>query len=43
MTKAWRLGLIGAEERARIAGVANLKGEDLPAGRAVSIGELDAW
>ncbi|HMC08579.1 MAG TPA: tyrosine-type recombinase/integrase, partial [Actinomycetota bacterium] len=40
MTEAWRLGLIGAEERARIVGVANLKGEDLPAGRAVSIGEL---
>lgn len=39
---AWRLGLMTADEYQAAAAVANVKGETVPAGRAISIGEISA-
>lgn len=39
---SWNLGLIGAEDHARIKNVAPLRGSRLPAGRSLAMGELSA-
>jgi integrase len=42
LTECWRLGLMTAEDRARAADLANLKGQTAPRGRALKTGELVA-
>ncbi len=42
LTECWQLGLISAEEKERACHVPSIKGERLPAGRAVTVGELRA-
>jgi integrase len=39
---AWQLGLISEEQRARACNLPSVEGETLPAGRALSAGELQA-
>ncbi len=41
-TAAWNLGLLGVEDLARIKAVKPVRGESVPAGRAVASGELRA-
>ena len=41
-TAAWNLGLLGVEDLARIKAVKPVRGESVPAGRAVAAGELRA-
>ncbi len=40
--EAWRLGLMSGEDRMRIEAVKGIKGSRLPAGRALSVGEVTA-
>ena len=40
--EAWRLGLMTSEDRMRIEAVKGIKGSRLPAGRALSVGEVIA-
>ncbi len=40
--EAWRLGLMTGEDRMRIEAVKGIKGSRLPAGRALSVGEVTA-
>lgn len=42
MQEAWRLGLLDAESVQRVRDVAGVRGRGLPAGRALSPGELEA-
>jgi len=42
LTECWRLGLMGAEARARASDVATVRGTTLPRGRALKGGELRA-
>lgn len=42
LLEAWRLGYLSAEELARIRDVRGVRGETLPAGRALSAGERSA-
>ena len=42
LAECWQLGLISAEEKARACNLPSIRGERLPAGRAVVVGELRA-
>jgi site-specific recombinase XerD len=42
LREAWRLGLLSAEDRDRATDLAPVKGETLPSGRALNVGELRA-
>ena len=42
LAECWQLGLLSAEEKARACNLPSIRGERLPAGRAVVVGELRA-
>ena len=42
LAECWQLGLISAEEKARACNLPSIRGERLPTGRAVVVGELRA-
>ena len=42
LAECWQLGLLSAEEKARAVSLPSVRGERLPAGRAVVVGELRA-
>ena len=42
LAECWQLGLLSAEEKARACNLPSIRGERLPAGRAVAVGELRA-